>query len=148
AKVEVHLVKNQPPPGHRHSTRSKGGGKGGTGKGRPESEEELPARVIPGAERTRPRTAGRFYSKGSRATVVPEDGRLPTSFRLTRTLPEANQGDIVVAEFTGWDSPHNPPTAAMIEVLGRESDPGVDILAVIHRYALPLEFPEAVLREA
>ncbi len=147
-KVEVHLVKTEPPPWHRHSTRSRGKGKGSTGKGRPENEAEIHARVIRVTERTRTRIVGRFYSKGSRTTVVPEDGRLPTSFRLTRTLPEANQGDIVVAEFTGWDSPHNPPTAAMIEVLGRDTDPGVDILAVIHRYALPLEFPEAVLREA
>ncbi len=106
------------------------------------------AKVVRILERTRTRIVGRFYSKGSRATVVPEDGRLPTSFRLLRVLPEAKQGDIVVAEFTGWDSPHNLPTAEMIEVLGREDDPGVDILSIIHRYGLPVEFPAAVLREA
>lgn len=147
-KVEVHLVKNEPPAWHRNSTRSRPKGKRDPGKGPEEKREELHARVIRVIERSRTRIVGRFYSKGSRATVVPEDGRLPTSFRLTHTLPEANQGDIVVAEFTGWDSPHNLPTAAMIEVLGRDTDPGVDILAVIHRYGLPLEFPDAVLREA
>jgi ribonuclease R len=140
-KVEIQLVKDEPPSWHRNSTRSKG-------KREEEGKDELHARVIRVIERTRTRIVGRFYSKGARATVVPEDGRLPTSFRLTSFLPEANQGDIVVAEFSGWDSPHNLPTAAMIEVLGRDTDPGVDILAVIHRYGLPLEFPDAVLREA
>ncbi len=140
-KVEVHLVRNEPPVWHRHSTRT-------AGKRETEGKDELHARVIRVIERSRTRIVGRFYSKGARATVVPEDGRLPTSFRLTRTLPGANQGDIVVAEFAGWDSPHNLPTAAMIEVLGRDTDPGVDILAVIHRYGLPLEFPDDVLREA
>jgi ribonuclease R len=140
-KVEVQLVKDEPPAWHRNSTRAKGNRE-------VEGRAELHARVIHVVERTRTRIVGRFYSKGSRATVVPEDGRLPTSFRLTSFLPEANQGDIVVAEFSGWDSPHNMPTAAMIEILGRETDPGVDILAVIHRYGLPLEFPDSVLREA
>jgi ribonuclease R len=140
-KVEVQLVKDEPPAWHRNSTRAKGNRE-------VEGRAELHARVIHVVARTRTRIVGRFYSKGSRATVVPEDGRLPTSFRLTSFLPEANQGDIVVAEFSGWDSPHNMPTAAMIEILGRETDPGVDILAVIHRYGLPLEFPDSVLREA
>ena len=147
-KVEVQLVKDEPPAWHRHSTRSKPRRKGGVEKKTEAVRDELHARVIRVVERTRTRIVGRFYSKGTRATVVPEDGRLPTSFRLTSFLPEANQGDIVVAEFTGWDSPHNMPTASMIEILGRETDPGVDILAVIHRYGLPLEFPDAVLREA
>src|SRR5690606_17842962 len=81
-------------------------------------------------------------------TLVPEDGRLPTSFRLVSVLPEAQPGCIAVAEFLGWDSPRQLPEARMIEVLGNEGDPGVDILSIIHRYGLPLEFPEAVLREA
>lgn len=140
-KVEIQLVKNEPPAWHRNSTRSQG-------KGPEENKDELHARVVRVVERNRTRIVGRFYSKGTRATVVPDDGRLPTSFRLTRILPEAEQGDIVVAEFAGWESPHTLPTAAMIEVLGRDTDPGVDILAVIHRYGLPLEFPDAVLREA
>jgi len=138
-KVEVNLVNNAPPEWHRHSTRH---------KSRDESKDELNAQVIRVIERNRTQIVGKFYSKGARATVVPEDGRLPTSFRLTEILPEAKVGDVVVAEFTGWDSPLNLPTAAMIEVLGRETDPGVDILSVIHRYSLPLEFPPEVLGEA
>ena len=139
-KVEVLLDNNAPPVWHRNSTRQKGP--------KDDFNDELHARVVRVVERTRTRIVGKFYSKGSRATVVPEDGRLPTSFRLIKVLPGANSGDVVVAEFTGWDSPTNLPTAAMIEVLGRDTDPGVDILAVIHRYSLPLEFPDAVLREA
>lgn len=140
-KVEVQLVSDAPPAWHRHSTRHKG-------RKEDDAKDELHAKVIRVVERNRAQIVGKFYSKGARATVVPEDGRLPTSFRLTHVLPEANPGDVVVAEFTGWDSPHNLPTAAMVEVLGRETDPGVDILAIIHRYSLPLEFPDAVLREA
>ncbi len=138
-RVEVNLVSDAPPTWHRNSTRHKGG---------EDTKEEWSAKVIRVIERNRTQIVGKFYSKGARATVVPEDGRLPTSFRLTEVLPEAKPGDVIVAEFIGWDSPLNLPTAAMIEVLGRETDPGVDILSVIHRYSLPLEFPPEALREA
>ena len=153
-RVEVHLVAPEPPRWHRHAGRHRGapsrsaGGPGRKGNAAIPPGVEPHAKVVRVIERGRTRIVGRFYSKGTRATVVPDDGRLPTSFRLLRTLPEAKPGDIVVAEFTGWDSPHSMPTAAMIEVLGRENDPGVDILSIIHRYSLPTEFPDAVLREA
>lgn len=153
-KVEVHLVDPEPPRWQRHAARHRGSAPrsaaGPVTKGRHAASPgaEPHAKVVRVIERSRTRIVGRFYSKGTRATVVPEDGRLPTSFRLLRVLPEAKQGDVVVAEFTGWDSPHNLPSAEMIEVLGREDDPGVEILSIVHRYGLPVEFPAAVLREA
>lgn len=153
-KVEVLLVAPEAPRWQRHSKRHRGATprsahppqtKGAHGA-LPEAQAH--AKVIRVVERARTRVVGRFYSKGHRATLVPEDGRLPTSFRLVSVLPEAQPGCIAVAEFLGWDSPRQLPEARMIEVLGNEGDPGVDILSIIHRYGLPLEFPEAVLREA
>ncbi len=153
-KVEVHLVSPEPPrwqqPVKRHRgamPRSASGFGARGGRSLPPNVEPH-AKVVRVLERSRARIVGRFHGKGSRATLVPEDGRLPTSFRLASVLPEAKPGDIVVAEFSGWDSPRNLPTAEMTEVLGREEDPGVDILSIIHRYGLPLSFPDAVLREA
>jgi len=63
-------------------------------------------------------------------------------------LLEAKPGDIVVASLTEWKDVHMPPMVEMVKVLGREDALGVDILKVIHRYGLPLEFPEAVLAKA
>lgn len=139
-RVEVQLVAPEPSRWARGRTAAR--------PPRDSGNSEPNAKVIRVLERVRPRIVGRFHAKGSRATVVPDDGRLPTSFRLLRVLPDAKPGDIVVAEFVDWESPHQAPTAKMVEVLGREDDPGVDILSVIHRHGLPLEFPEAVLREA
>lgn len=149
-KVEAQLIEAEPQRFTRRPSRPAGRNR------RPPREPERPirepgelqAKVIRVVERSRVQIVGRFYSKGTRATIVPEDGRLPNSFRLTKVLPEAKQGEVVVAEFTGWDSPHSLPTAEMTEVLGNEEDPGVDILSIIHRYNLPLKFPERVLQEA
>jgi ribonuclease R len=153
-KVEVHLVAPEPPRWQKPAVHHRGApprsasGPISRGKTAFPSDAEPHAKVVRIIERSRTRIVGRFYSKGTRATIVPEDGRLPTSFRLLKFLPEAKQGDIVVADFTGWDSPNSLPTAEMREVLGREDDPGVDILSIIHRYGLPTTFPESVLREA
>jgi len=139
-RVEVHLVEPEPPRWQRHVPPSR--------RPKERTDAEPHAKVVRVVERVRTRVVGRFHSKGARAALAPEDGRLPASFRLSSVLPGAEPGDIVVAEFTAWDSPSSQPVAKMVEVLGREGDPGVDILSIVHRYGLPLAFPEAVLREA
>ena len=106
------------------------------------------ARVVEVVERSGRPIVGIYHGKGVRATVAPEEGRLPGSFRLMSILPQAKPGDIVVASFAGWNEVHLPPMAKMVKVLGREDAPGVDILKVIHRHGLPLEFPDVVLSEA
>ena len=36
----------------------------------------------------------------------------------------------------------------VIQILGHKNDPGVDILSIIHKHGLPLEFPEEVIEQA
>ncbi len=138
--VDVKIQRGAPPKWHKHSPKHRARMHDDT--------EYLQARVVEVVERSGRPIVGIFHGKGARATVAPEDGRLPASFRLTSILPEAKPGDVVVASFTEWSDVHLPPMAEMVKVLGREDAPGVDILKVIHRYGLPLEFPETVLAEA
>lgn len=138
--VEVHLVRRQPPKWHKHS-------KSHRGRDRDEGDR-WQARVVRIVARSERRIVGTFHRGGSRASLSPEDSRLPPSFRLVEVLPDARPGDIVVAELVEWTDPHLPPLARMIEVLGRNDAPGVDMLKVIHKFGLPLAFPEAVLAEA
>jgi ribonuclease R len=139
-KVEVKLSRREPPRWHKHSRKHRDRGY--------DEEEKWQARVITVVERNSRPIVGMFHGKGSRATVSPEDGRLPPNFQLMEILPEAKPGDIVVASFVDWTDPGFFPMAKMTKILGREDAPGVDILKVIHRYGLPLEFPEAVVTEA
>lgn len=139
-EVEAHLVRRGPPKWHKHSAKH---------RGRSYSEEEQwQAKITRVVKRSERNIVGTFHGKGARAAVSPEDGRLPASFQLVKVLPEAKPGDVVAAKLVDWNDPHLPPRAEMIKVIGREDAPGVDILKVIHRYGLPLEFPPAVLAEA
>jgi ribonuclease R len=141
-RVEIRLLRGAAPKWQRQRSQGK------SAPGRGGADDSLHGQVLHILERGRTTVVGKFHGKGARATVVPDDGRLPGSFRLVSVLPEAKIGDVIVAEFIEWENPESIPTAAMIEVLGKDDDPGVDILSVVHRFGLPVHFPENVLREA
>lgn len=139
-EIEVEMVKRAP--------RRNSSPRGRDRHPRRAESDEWQAKITKVVNRSGSGIVGIFHGKGSRATVSPDDRRLPPSFQLLDILPEASPGDIVVAKFVDWTDPGFLPQAKMVKVLGREDAPGVDILKVIHRYQLPLEFPEEVLAEA
>ena len=85
--------------------------------------------------------------------VVPDDPRIvhnvyvqvPPPTPLPRT-PE--RGDKVVVKLEAWESRHVNPEGSIVEVLGRSTDPGVDMLSIVRKFHLPLEFPDRVMAEA
>src|SRR6478736_6793227 len=135
--------------------------------------DRVVARIIRGAEFSRapkPRAEGRvirILTRGNDTTVgtlqqtrnffyvVPDDPRLVhniyvqtpmvTAGRRSRT---ARRDDKVVVRLEAWESRHVNPEGKIIELLGPRSAPGVDILSIIRKYDLPVEFPKAVLEEA
>lgn len=138
--VEVELTEKEAPRWHQYANRG--------ARGKRFEEEFWQAKVLRVVTRGEQPIVGIFHGKGARASLSPEDRRLPPTFQLVNVLPEASPGDVVVATLREWSDPALMPTAEMVRVLGREDAPGVDILKVIHRYGLPLEFPPAVEVEA
>jgi ribonuclease R len=138
--------------------------------------DRVVARIIRGAEFSRartPRAEGRIIRILTRANetivgtlqetrnffyVVPDDPRLVhniyvqtpmvTAARRSQTAATARRGDKVVVRLEAWESRHVNPEGKIIELLGPRSAPGVDILSIIRKYHLPVEFPKAVLDEA
>ena len=86
--------------------------------------------------------------------VVPDDARFPhnvyitpgSESRLGGRAPRS--GDKVVVKLAPWENRQVSPEGEIIEVLGPAHAPGVDMLGIVRKYQLPLEFPAAVLREA
>lgn len=139
-RVEVMVAEKEAPRWHRHVKRKR--------ERADFDQPRLQARIVRVIERKNARVTGVYHRHGRYAHLEPDHPNLPPVFNLTRVLPEARPGDVVVAEFEGWDSPRIPPRARMIEVLGPPDSPGVDILTVIHRHNLPLHFPGDVEKEA
>ncbi len=57
-------------------------------------------------------------------------------------------GDKVVIEMANFPSEHSPGEGVVVEVFGDRGQPGVDTRMIIAEYALPEEFPDAVLEDA
>ncbi|HBF66304.1 MAG TPA: ribonuclease R, partial [Clostridium sp.] len=56
-------------------------------------------------------------------------------------------GHKVVVEIISYGEERRNPEGKIVEILGHVNDPGVDILSVIRRFDLAIEFPEKVYQE-
>src|SRR6267154_2110904 len=131
--------------------------------------DRVVARIIRGAEFSRarkPRAEGRVIriltrgNETNRGTlpqtrnvfyVVTDDPRLVHNIYVQPSSINGRQprvGDKVVVRLEVWESRHVNPEGKIIELLGPRTAPGVDILSIIRKYHLPVEFPHAVLEEA
>ena len=64
------------------------------------------------------------------------------------TVAGPQLGDKVVVRLDEWESRHVNPEGEIIETLGPADAPGVDMLSIVRKYDLPIDFPEAVVGEA
>ena len=67
---------------------------------------------------------------------------------LDQNLDHDLEGLVVDVEITDWPSATQQPRGRVIEILGQESDFGVDVEIMIRKFHLPHRFPSAVIEEA
>lgn len=114
----------------------------------PESDTGQVVRIL---ERRRTRLVGTLQRSRQFFYVVPDDPRVSHDVYVTEPRDvgrPARIGDKVVVEMREWQSRHTSPEGEIIEVLGAPDAEGVDMLAVLRQYDLPLHFPRNVLHEA
>jgi ribonuclease R len=86
-----------------------------------------------------------------RLVVEPErrGGRRPHGARRDRgDAPRPEPGEVVEVEILEYPSRFRPGLARVLEVLGEEGDPEVEIERIIRRHGLPFAFPDEVVAEA
>src|SRR6185295_5323669 len=110
-------------------------------------------RVIRILERAHDTIVGTLQQTRNFFYVVPDDPRMVHNVYVQpRAIPGASRrpepADKVIVRLEAWESRHVNPEGEIIELLGRATDPGVDMLSVIRKHQLPLKFPPEVLREA
>ena len=114
-----------------------------TGKG-PEG------RIIRVLERANQRIVGRYEEDGRfGGHVVPFDKRvLHEVFVPAGEESGAAGGEMVAVEITRPPTATRNPVGRVLQVLGRLTDPGVDLKVIVAKYALPDAFPPEVEEEA
>lgn len=122
------------------------------GNGRPQSETQPNVRVIRILERASPTMTGELKRMRAAYYVVPDDPRIIPDILVedparSKLKPKPRTGDKVVVELDPWEQRHLNPAGKIIRVLGKAREPFAEYQAILHKYGLNPEFPEAVRKE-
>lgn len=90
------------------------------------------------------------FDKGKKyGFVLPDDNRINHDIFVNKEdFSGAVNQEKVVVEVTRWPQGRHSPEGRIIQRLGSKDEPGTDILSIIYKHRLPLEFPPEVLEEA
>lgn len=110
---------------------------------------KLDGRVIRVLERSRTTLVGTMQRSRGGWWVEPLDPKVGTSVHVAADdRQEAGEGKVVHVEITEYPKQGRAPEGRVLEVLGEQDDPKIDVEIVIREYELASEFPKEVLDEA
>jgi len=105
--------------------------------------------IIRIVERANPRIVGTFEASRNFGFVTPDDLRLGQDIFIPKDDKNiVKNGSKVVVEITKWPEKKRSAEGKIIEVLGSKGDTGIEILSIIKRHNLPIEFPIEVQEAA
>lgn len=112
------------------------------------SAKRREGKVIRILERKNGTVVGTFMRKEHFGFVVVDREKFTSDVYIPKgkTMDAVTGHKVVVAIEDFGDGVKNPE-GKIIEILGHENDPGVDILSIIRGFGLPEEFPDDVMRQ-
>ena len=94
------------------------------------------------AERKTTKVVGTYQDNKGFGFVVPDDKKLPMDVFIPKgSSLDAVEGHKVIAEITEWPDDTKSATGMITQILGHRNDPGVDILSIIYKHGIAIEFP-------
>jgi len=101
--------------------------------------------IIRIVERANPRMVGTYEASRNFGFVTPDDLRLGQDVFIPKDEKNiVKNGSKVVVEITKWPEKNRSAEGKIVEVLGNKGDTGIEILSIIKRHNLPIEFPSEV----
>ena len=112
-------------------------------RGRPEGE------IVEVLERAHREIVGRLHDERGVWFVVAENRRIAQDLIVpAKDRGAAKPGDVVVVEVVEYPTAEREPIARVIEVLGRATDPGMEIEIALRKHALPFKFSKLATAQA
>ena len=91
---------------------------------------------------------GRFVQETGFCHVIPHGKEVAQNILIPQGKEaQAKDGDIVIVELIRQSSRWSEPLGQIVEVLGRENTPGIEMMAAARAYNLPQIWSDAVLQE-
>lgn len=113
------------------------------------SNGRMEGEVVRIVKRAVTQIVGTYQDEESFGFVLPDDKRITRDiFIPAGRAGGAINGQKVVVRIISYPDGRAAAQGEVIEVLGYNSDPGVDILSIIRKHQLPESFPDEVIAEA
>ncbi|MEF2290439.1 MULTISPECIES: ribonuclease R [Virgibacillus] len=105
--------------------------------------------VIRILERATLQVVGTFENNRSFGFVIADDKRIPNDIFIPKDSTNgAVSGHKVIAHITKYPEGRKSAEGEIIHILGHKNDPGIDIMSIIHKHGIKVDFPEKVLEQA
>jgi ribonuclease R len=105
--------------------------------------------VVRIVERGVDQIVGTFTQSKHFGFVIPDDKKFASDIFIPKSAQKgAIEGHKVVVKLTAYPEGRKSAEGEVIEILGHKNDPGVDILSIIHKHGITVEFPEEVMEQA
>ncbi|WP_233201411.1 ribonuclease R [Sporosarcina sp. P13] len=100
-------------------------------------------------ERKTTKIVGTYQDHSSYGFVLADDKKLPMDIYIEKGHSlDAVDGQKVIVEIKSWPDDEKSATGMITQILGHKNDPGVDILSIIHKHGIAIEFPQEVMDHA
>ncbi|MFD1386996.1 ribonuclease R [Oceanobacillus oncorhynchi subsp. oncorhynchi] len=115
-----------------------------------DTEDTRPeGKVIRILERAVVTVVGTFEDNRSFGFVIADDKRIPNDIFISKGHTHgAIDGHKVLARITKYPEGRKSAEGEIIQILGHKNDPGIDILSIIYKHGIPIDFPEEVIEQA
>ena len=105
--------------------------------------------VIRIIERGTTEIVGTYSDQTSYGFVVADDKRIANDIFIPKESKKgAVDGHKVVVKITKYPEGRMSAEGEVVKVLGHKNDPGMDIISIIYKHGIQIEFPEDVLAQA
>ncbi|MFC2947205.1 ribonuclease R [Virgibacillus sediminis] len=105
--------------------------------------------VIRILERAVLQVVGTYEDNRSFGFVIADDKRIPNDIFIPKNSTNgAVSGHKVIAHITKYPEGRKSAEGEIIHILGHKNDPGIDIISIIHKHGITVDFPDEVLEQA
>lgn len=105
--------------------------------------------VIRILERAITEVVGTFEYNKAFGFVIADDKRIPNDIFIPKgKMNGAVDGHKVIARITKYPENRMSAEGEVIQILGHKNDPGIDIISIIYKHGIKMDFPPEVLEQA
>src|SRR5690606_30208029 len=92
---------------------------------------------------------GTFENNKAFGFVIADDKRIPNDIFIPKgNINGAIDGHKVIARITKYPEHRMSAEGEIIQILGHKNDPGIDIISIIYKHGIKMDFPAEVLEQA